>query len=112
MDYDLKINIFEDPTTNFIKVIFFRNVGINREFFNFYNGESEIIEPNNEISKKFIMSIPSYLSQEFLQRLVEILDKKGIKSENDNLMKGKLDATKYHLEDLRKLLKLEKNNVS
>ena len=45
-------------------------------------------------------------AQEFLKALAEALDKNGIKIDKDAKMEGLLEATRYHLEDLRKLLKL------
>ena len=42
-----------------------------------------------------------------LKSLAEQLDKQGIKTDSDATIQGTLQATKYHLEDLRKLLKIE-----
>lgn len=54
------------------------------------------------------IKIGGFLADEFLKVLAEELDNKGIKTDKDERIKGTLDATKYHLEDLRKLLKLIK----
>jgi hypothetical protein len=43
----------------------------------------------------------------FLNALAEALDKHGVKTDKDAKLQGTLEATKYHLQDLRKLLKLE-----
>jgi hypothetical protein len=40
----------------------------------------------------------------FLQALAQALDENGIKTENDFKIQGLLEATKYHLEDLRRLI--------
>jgi len=46
------------------------------------------------------------MSQQFLVAMAEALDKHGVKTDKDAKIQGTLEATKYHLEDLRKLLKL------
>lgn len=42
----------------------------------------------------------------FLQAFADALDKDGIKTDKDAKIEGTLTATRYHLEDLRSLLKL------
>ena len=44
-----------------------------------------------------------FLAPEFLKALAEALDKHNIKTENDFKIQGLLEATKYHLEDMRKI---------
>ena len=53
------------------------------------------------------MKLNNIIAQDFLQGLAEALDKQGIKTDKDAKIQGTLDATRYHLEDLRKLLKLK-----
>ena len=48
------------------------------------------------------------IASELLKSLAEELDSKGIKTDKDAKIAGTLDATRYHLEDLRKLLKLRR----
>ena len=43
----------------------------------------------------------------FLQEVAEELDKIGVKTEKDAKIQGTLEATRFHLGDLRKLLKLQ-----
>lgn len=45
-------------------------------------------------------------SDGFLQALAKALDDRGVKTDADAKKEGLLEATKYHLEDLRHLLKL------
>ncbi len=40
----------------------------------------------------------------FLLALAEALDKSGVKTDKDAKIAGTLEATKYHLEDLRKIV--------
>ena len=42
----------------------------------------------------------------FLQNIADVLDSQGIKTDKDAKIQGTLEATRFHLEDLRKLLKL------
>lgn len=49
------------------------------------------------------LRLPEHLAHELFVALAEALDKKGIKTENDYKIAGTLEATKYHLEDMRKL---------
>lgn len=51
------------------------------------------------------------VAQDVMQSLAEALDKKGFKTDKDAKIEGTLVATRYHLEDLRKLLNLEKKNA-
>lgn len=48
------------------------------------------------------------VSNQFLQSLAEELDELKIKTDKDAKIQGTLEATKYHLEDMRSLLKLKK----
>lgn len=61
---------------------------------------SSLPEPSLEIPHRlFTMGI--------LQSMVDAIREEGIKSKQDELTEGELKAIKYHLEDLRKLLKLK-----
>jgi len=44
----------------------------------------------------------------FLKACAEELASQGIKTDNDHKIEGKLEATRYHLEDLRAMLKLKR----
>ena len=48
------------------------------------------------------------LPVEYTQALVEALGTLNIKTESDSKLQGTLEATRYHLEDMRRLLKLSK----
>ena len=50
--------------------------------------------------------IPGYLEEAFLNSMLEAINGVGVKLDKDSKIEGKLEATKYHLEDLRRLLKL------
>ena len=61
--------------------------------------ECSVVEPTLKVCQSEAI--------ELLQSMAEELDKKGIDTEKDAKIKGTLEATRVHLQDLRKLLKLE-----
>ena len=71
------------------------------------DGEIEYLEQqqNTPIRPTFIFYNEG---QQFLKACAEELSRQGIKTDNDHKIEGKLEATKYHLEDLRFMLKLKK----
>lgn len=81
-----------------------------------YDGKKYLAKPINlefsEIKEAVIMGptikIPYYDAKEFMESMAEQLDKDGIKTDKDAKIEGTLEATRFHLEDLRKLLKLNK----
>ena len=50
------------------------------------------------------LTIPSYLGSDFLKTLLNAIENQGIKSESTSKTEGLLEATKYHLEDMRKIV--------
>jgi hypothetical protein len=64
----------------------------------------QILENNtcSPIPIKPLLEMPLYLGEDFLKAVANYLSSEGIKTENENLLKGKLDATEKHLEDLRR----------
>jgi hypothetical protein len=62
------------------------------------------VEMGSEI--KPFLSLSGVMAKEFFQTLAEALDKEGVKTDNDAKIAGTLEATRYHLEDLREMLKL------
>lgn len=67
----------------------------------------------NEIKDGFMQEpsliLPGSIANEIMQAMANAFAEKGLKTDSDHKIQGTLEATKYHLEDLRKLLKLEKN---
>lgn len=106
-DNDFTIRIWEAVDRDCVNILIFNKKTNGREVVNFYTGESLVVNPNELIPDNFIMKIPSFFAPSFLAALAEALDKNGIKTDKDAKIQGTLDATKYHLEDLRKLLKLK-----
>jgi hypothetical protein len=54
------------------------------------------------------VSINSLEGQQLLKSLIEELENQGIRADKEAKNEGELIASKYHLEDLRKLLKITK----
>ncbi|MHC4270607.1 MAG: hypothetical protein ACYSTS_19425 [Planctomycetota bacterium] len=65
--------------------------------------EGVSIEPTFRINRESIED-----SDNLLENLAEDLSKHGIRTNREGVTQGKLEATSYHLEDLRLLLKLKK----
>ena len=80
------------------------------------NGRRRVIKPMALTMKEieeFDVFEPSLclfypISQSFLSAVAEALDREGIKTDSDAKIAGTLKATRAHLEDLQKLLKLRK----
>ncbi len=88
------------------EVAFVENRGDRRTAFNFVSGTAEDIREGTPIPKEGIMKIPTDLFNEIVKGFAEIANEKGLKLDSDMKREGQLEATKYHLEDMRKLLKL------
>ncbi len=56
--------------------------------------------------QKPTFSLDRSIADDFLNAMAIALAKIDIKPEKDSVLQGKFEATKYHLEDMRKLLKL------
>ena len=52
------------------------------------------------------MVIPYQMQGKLLKEILKVIDQQGLKLDTDLKMEGELKATKYHLEDMRKLLKV------
>ena len=87
-------------------VVFDRRYGDSRAM-NLYTGETKVLKEFEEIPPEFIMTISNFLANDFLEALAEALDQQGIKTDKDAKIAGTLEVIKYHLEDMRKLLKLK-----
>jgi hypothetical protein len=59
-------------------------------------GEGEYVE-------KPSLRLPFHMSEPFFRAFAEALDRQGVKTESDAKIGGLLEATRYHLEDMRKL---------
>ena len=93
---------------NALKMVFARQDGDGTLFvFNFHTGQIRQIEPGEQIPGEFIFTVPWPIADEFRKAMSDMLAEKGIKPDRDAKIEGTLEATRYHLEDLRTLLKLK-----
>jgi len=102
----MEIKIFNDFQTFDTKIIVFQREGNINGVYNLYTGIIKEIKQGRPIPEEFVMKIPNHLVSPLFKALAEALDKQGIKTEMDAKIEGKFEATKYHLEDLRIMLKL------
>jgi hypothetical protein len=49
-------------------------------------------------------SVPFHAVNEFMVSMAEALDSQGVKTENDHKVVGLLEATRAHLDDMRKIV--------
>lgn len=105
---EFEVRIGQDVLRSGIAIVVFDKRYNDSRVLNLYTGESKVLKEFEEIPQEFIMKVSDIIAQEFLQALAEALDKNGIKTDKDAKIQGTLEATKYHLEDMRSLLKLNK----
>lgn len=65
--------------------------------------EFDKYEPGQK-TERATLEIYGRQAKGLLEALSKELNRKGIKPESDSKLEGKLEATKYHLEDMRKLI--------
>lgn len=102
-----KITIYQQPYSDAI----FISIGY-REGSDLYLARPvELIFDRYELGDKYepTLKLNWAFAHEFVEALAEELDKVGIKTDKDAKIEGILEARSYHLEDLRTLLKLRKN---
>lgn len=71
------------------------------------------LNPLNPITQEIfpLLEMGDYTAKEFIKAVVDYASNEGIKTENENLLKGKLEATEKHLEDLRRQFDLLLNKI-
>lgn len=100
----IEVKIGEDIARMGIAIVVLNRDNNKAEVINLYTGEIKKLETGELIPDNFIIKLSDYVAQEFLQGLAEALDKRGIKTDKDAKIQGLLEATKYHLEDMRKIV--------
>ncbi|MCR4307095.1 MAG: hypothetical protein NUV80_00885 [Candidatus Berkelbacteria bacterium] len=105
-----------------MKIIFYTNparIGVDMLILDEQNGKKYLAKPMKIVFEEYEYSVdveptlrlPDMNAQEFMRAMAEALDEQGVKTDKDSKIAGTLDATKYHLEDLRSLLKLKKEKA-
>ncbi len=62
--------------------------------------------PEDAIGPGPTIRFPYRIGESFLTSMAETLSDMDVKTESDAKLQGTLEATKYHLEDMRELMKL------
>jgi len=102
----MKVKIYTTPEFAQLQIIFYEERP---------DGKRYIAKPVDLIMKEYkegepiepTIILPDFTSQEFMKQMAEEIKKQGIRTKLDEDNEGELKANKYHLEDLRKLLKLK-----
>jgi hypothetical protein len=101
----MKIKIYQEPVFNAISFTFYEE----------RNGKIYVAKPveiiMEELTDEFkplepTIRLSQYETKEFLKSMANEVYNNGIRHDQDVINEGALVSTKYHLEDLRKLLKL------
>ena len=102
----MKIKIYTTPEFNQLQFLFYeerpdgkRYIAKSIELIMEEYKPGDLIKPT--------LMLPGYTSGEFMKEMAEEIKKQGIRTKVDEDNEGELKATKYHLEDLRKITKLK-----
>lgn len=103
----MELIIHDDWILDRVNIYIREEVG-DRSFIIGYDGRNivrtDITEnriSGKEIKVKPLLSLESRMYSNVLELFTNEANKKGIRTENENHLKGKLEATEKHLEDMR-----------
>jgi len=98
---DWHVQLNEEPGRLGYNVFIFRVTGSGkREFVTKGGKEIQQITIGYDVKKDITFA---FLEHDQLKALADAFSKKGFKTDNDHKIEGLLEATKYHLEDMRAL---------
>ena len=105
MKHNFEITIYRVPATNLL------GIWITQE----RDGVIYLAEPLQLTFKETktgyepppTLEFPYPDSEQFMKAMAEAIDRNGIRTDSDAKIQGIMEATKYHLEDLRSLLNLK-----
>jgi len=103
----MKLVIQRDLRSNTAEIYFIEDDG-HRRYCIGYNGENLVSQQIDDAKiKEYIplLKIPYHMLDVMMQQFSDELSKTGYKTENENLIAGKLIATEKHLEDMREISK-------
>ena len=103
---NMKVKIKRDGFGDLISIYLYEERGGNGEIFIAEPVELVFKKRVSGVSAKPTLGIEDY-DGNFLTNLAEELDKRDIKTDKDAKIQGILEATRFHLRDLRELLKLK-----
>ncbi len=103
----MKIQSFEDYGTGDTVLIFYQEGhGNTRTVINLLNGISYAVELGQKIPPEAMIRLPWALVPAIKRALLEWLNGQGMETTQEATLKGTMESMKYHLEDLRFILKL------
>lgn len=106
----MKIKAYEDPQNFKTNFLLYTDKG-NGEVYTVAPVDALLVRMQDGKEVKPTFSIQNSDAREFIKSMAELAEKMGIKTDSqiaeETRNKGVLDATKYHLEDMRKLVFLE-----
>lgn len=103
----MEIQVHRNPRGRHVEIYIFENRGRFDVFYTFHNGvivEQEIEQSNlwpEDIHPT--MKIPEAIYVPLLEQLSKEASKQGVSTETENHLKGKLEATKEHLADMKNI---------
>ena len=102
----MELRIFDDVTRRCVSMVFV-DVRNGRDYFA-KPVELEFYEPEKFSMIEPTLRIDSWRGQALLKSMAEELERYNIKPESQHKLEGVLEATKFHLEDMRKIAKVVK----
>lgn len=98
---DWKVQLTEEPGRIGYQIYIHRtpSAGV-REFITKGGYEHQVISKGERTERDLTFG---FIEHDQLRALVEAFSSKGFKTDNDHKVEGLLEATKYHLEDMRTL---------
>lgn len=103
----MEVIIENNFSRNCIEIYAFESDGLTRKYLNIdLTGNISVNQIGNEVSsspQNPMLRIPMQMVPALFKAIADFNLRRGIVSENENLLQGKLAATQNHLEDMRKL---------
>jgi hypothetical protein len=104
----MKIHSWADEETGGEKLIIWLEgqAGGPPHVFSLLTGVMRRLDFGERTPEEFIIRIPWNIFPQFKRAMAEWLSGEDIRPADESRAQGKLEATRYHLEDLREILKL------
>ncbi len=114
MGNQFEIRSWDDWETGGIRFLIGKQGGRGKIIYNFFTGQFIELGISAGVPEEFMITLTFQVARQLQHALAEWLEAQGARTDGKVRMEasvqGTLQATKYHLEDLRKLLKLKAGN--
>lgn len=103
---EFEVNFFERFDNKTLNIAIFRKrQPLNRYVVvNIFTGEEKTLGECEEVPKEYLITLGRALAGDFIKGFRKFLDDNQIVTVSEDKMAGQLEAIKYHLEDMRKLV--------